>query len=88
MRTKKILITILSIITALCATLAVACNGNKEVKEPVPTASGWTYEYMSDIVIPVENIFDGVVERVTVEENKLCFEIKSGILLKEVIAWN
>ena len=35
-----------------------------------------------------ENIFDGVVERVTVEENKLCFEIKSGILLKEVIAWN
>lgn len=35
-----------------------------------------------------ENIFDGVVERVTVEEDKLCFEIKSGILLKEVIAWN
>ena len=35
-----------------------------------------------------ENIFNGVVERVTVEENKLCFEIKSGILLKEVIAWN
>ena len=35
-----------------------------------------------------ENIFNGVVERVTVEQDKLCFEIKSGILLKEAIAWN
>lgn len=33
-------------------------------------------------------LFKGIVERVAVEENTLTFEIKSGIVLTEVIAWN
>lgn len=31
-----------------------------------------------------ENIFNGIVERITAEENKLHLEIKSVILLKDV----
>ena len=33
-------------------------------------------------------LFKGIVERVAVEENTLTFEIKSGVVITEVIAWN
>lgn len=33
-------------------------------------------------------LFKGIIERVVVEDSRLAFELKSGIILKEKIAWN
>lgn len=63
MKRKRLLIAFLSLVTALCLAFSFACADKESgglPSEPTPTASGWTYEFMSDVVIPTENIFDGV----------------------------
>ena len=66
MKKKKLLVALLSAIMAICVAFSFACSDDEGSgglpKEPTPTASGWTYEFMSDIVIPTENIFSGVSE--------------------------
>ncbi len=65
MKRKRLLITLLTLVTALCMAFSFACadkesGGGGLPSEPTPTASGWTYEFMSDVVIPTENVFEGV----------------------------
>ena len=64
MKRKRLLITLLTLVTALCMAFSFACadkeSGGGLPSEPTPTASGWTYEFMSDVVIPTENVFEGV----------------------------
>lgn len=54
---------ILTLVMVMCLAFSFACANDEQngpVKEPTPTASGWTYEFMSDVTIPTEDIFSGV----------------------------
>ena len=63
MNKKRPLIVLLTLIMVLSMAFFFACTNdgpNGTVEEPTPTVSGWTYELMTDVVIPMEDVFSGV----------------------------
>jgi len=69
---KKILIAILSILSALCFLTAIGCRkASDSTEKDVATGSlGLTFEYMSDAEIPLEH-FEGVTEEEILNGNVL-----------------
>lgn len=91
MQKRKFLVVLLTVIMSLCVCFAFACKDkNGPTPEPTPTKSDWTYEFMSDIMIPIEGIFSGVSEEqmldgsVTYRFKSPEYENEEGKLVRDV----